>query len=81
MAKSGKTTSALPDILGPLNVDKGGDVVAPPNDMAEVGGKTCHGGSPQRSHVLRLADRRWEEEIDGRWIKSACRNGHVSSPE
>ena len=43
MAKSGKTTSALPDILGPLNVDKGGDVLAPPNDMAEVGGKTVHG--------------------------------------
>jgi hypothetical protein len=32
----GKTTSALPDILGPLNIDKEGDMLAPANDMAGV---------------------------------------------
>jgi hypothetical protein len=46
MAKNDKTTSALPDIMGPLNVNKGGDTLAPPNDMSDVGGKACHGGRP-----------------------------------
>lgn len=32
----GKTTKALPDICGPLNVDQEGDSLVPPNDMAEV---------------------------------------------
>lgn len=32
----GKPTSALPDILGPLNIEHQGDTLAPNNDMAEV---------------------------------------------
>jgi hypothetical protein len=32
----GKKTKALPDILGPLNVDQQGDKLVPANDMAEV---------------------------------------------
>jgi len=32
----GKPTKALPDILGPLNIDQQGDKLVPPNDMAEV---------------------------------------------
>jgi len=30
----GKETSALPDIMGPLNIDQQGDSLVPPNDMA-----------------------------------------------
>lgn len=51
MAKSGypdiygKTTRALPDIMGPLNIDEEGDKLVPPNDMAEVGGRFVTGGS------------------------------------
>jgi len=42
MAKSGypqeygKETSALPDIMGPLNIDEEGDSLVPGNDMAAV---------------------------------------------
>jgi hypothetical protein len=32
----GKETKALPDILGPLNIDQQGDKLVPPNDMAEI---------------------------------------------
>lgn len=32
----GKETSALPDIMGPLNIDQQGDSLAPANDMAAV---------------------------------------------
>jgi hypothetical protein len=32
----GKPTKALPDILGPLNVDQQGDKLVPANDMAAV---------------------------------------------
>ena len=32
----GKKTKALPDILGPLNIEHEGDALAPDNDMAEV---------------------------------------------
>ena len=32
----GKETAALPDIMGPLNIDQEGDSLVPPNDMAEV---------------------------------------------
>jgi hypothetical protein len=32
----GKPTKALPDILGPLNVDQQGDKLVPSNDMAAV---------------------------------------------
>jgi hypothetical protein len=39
----GKPTSALPDVLGPLNVDNEGDELVPPNDMAEVAPDFCHG--------------------------------------
>jgi hypothetical protein len=34
---------ALPDILGPLNVESQGDKLVPPNDMAEVGGEMADG--------------------------------------
>jgi hypothetical protein len=33
----GVPTKALPDILGPLNIDQQGDNLVPANDMAEVG--------------------------------------------
>jgi hypothetical protein len=42
MAKSGypdqygRETKALPDILGPLNIDAQGDKLVPANDMAEI---------------------------------------------
>jgi hypothetical protein len=39
----GKPTSALPDILGPMNVDEEGDVLAPRNDMAEIAPDMCMG--------------------------------------
>jgi hypothetical protein len=32
----GRPTKALPDILGPLNIDQQGDKLVPANDMAEV---------------------------------------------
>lgn len=32
----GKETSALPDIMGPLNIEHQGDVLVPSNDMAAV---------------------------------------------
>ena len=32
----GKETSALPDIMGPLNIADEGDKLVPPNDMAET---------------------------------------------
>jgi hypothetical protein len=32
----GKPTKALPDILGPLNIEHQGDKDVPANDMAEV---------------------------------------------
>jgi hypothetical protein len=42
MAK--KSSGALPDIMGPLNVPpQPGDKLVPPNDMAEVGGSMCKG--------------------------------------
>lgn len=33
----GRPTKALPDIMGPLNIEHEGDVLAPNNDMAEIG--------------------------------------------
>jgi hypothetical protein len=51
MAKSGypevyghPVKGALPDIIGPLNIEGEGDRCAPPNDMAELGladGRSC----------------------------------------
>jgi len=32
----GRPTKALPDVLGPLNIDEEGDSFVPPNDMADV---------------------------------------------
>jgi hypothetical protein len=32
----GKPTKALPDILGPLNIEQQGDKLVPANDMAEI---------------------------------------------
>lgn len=32
----GKPTKALPDILGPLNIEHQGDSLVPSNDMSEV---------------------------------------------
>jgi hypothetical protein len=32
----GKKTKALPEIMGPLNIDQEGDSLVPANDMAEV---------------------------------------------
>ena len=45
----GKKTSALPDILGPLNIDNEGDKLVPRNDMAEVAGAMCDGERFSRS--------------------------------
>jgi hypothetical protein len=39
----GKQTSALPDILGPLNIDQEGDSLVPVNVMNEVADGWCHG--------------------------------------
>lgn len=53
----GKPTKALPDILGPLNIDEEGDKLVPRNDMAEVGGVMCDGkGSPDPLGLLRDID-------------------------
>lgn len=40
----GRATKALPDILGPLNMDEEGDVLVPRNDMAEVAPELNMGG-------------------------------------
>jgi hypothetical protein len=40
----GRPTKALPDILGPLNIDAEGDELVPPNDMAGVAPGMCLGG-------------------------------------
>jgi hypothetical protein len=34
----GRETKAIPDIMGPLNIDQEGDSLVPANDMAEVAG-------------------------------------------
>jgi hypothetical protein len=63
MAKSlypdmqGQPTKALPDILGPLNIDHEGDKLVPGNDMIEVAGAMCDGkGSPDPLGLLRDID-------------------------
>jgi hypothetical protein len=40
----GYPTKALPDIMGPLNIQEEGDILVPPNDMAEVAPELCMGG-------------------------------------
>ena len=37
----GKETSALPDIKGPLNINRDGDPGVPDNDMAEIPSGPC----------------------------------------
>lgn len=54
----GKRTSALPDILGPLNIDSEGDKLVPPNDMAEVAGQMCDGtGSPDPLGIVYIIEK------------------------
>lgn len=48
---------ALPDIMGPLNIDSQGDKLVPPNDMMEVAGAMCDGkGSPDPLGLLKDID-------------------------
>lgn len=42
----GQPTSALPDVLGPLNIDEQGDSFVPKNDMAEVADGFARGQKP-----------------------------------
>jgi len=42
----GTPTQALPDVLGPLNIDQEGDQFVPPNDMAEVATPWSKGTKP-----------------------------------
>lgn len=49
---------ALPDILGPLNVESEGDKLVPQNDMGEVGGAMCDGaGSPDPLDLVYIIEK------------------------
>ena len=53
----GKVTKALPDIMGPLNINSEGDKLVPPNDMQEVGGAMADGkDSPDPLGLLKGMD-------------------------
>ena len=43
----GKETSALPDIMGPLNIDQQGDTLAPANDMLNTAPGWVTGKEPR----------------------------------
>jgi hypothetical protein len=61
---------ALPDVLGPLNIDNEGDALAPANDMAEVAGAMCSGeGSPDPLDIVYII------ETDGTREGGKRRNG------
>lgn len=48
---------ALPDIMGPLNINSEGDKLVPPNDMQEVGGAMADGkDSPDPLGLLKGMD-------------------------
>jgi hypothetical protein len=48
---------ALPDILGPLNIEAEGDALVPQNDMAEIAGAMCSGeGSPDPLDIVYLIE-------------------------